>query len=73
MRFMRLGVEGAVPDVKAIWLFREQLTRATTKIALADRAPASGLRGPGKGAEAAPAAKFTSTSMKSWLFEMSEW
>lgn len=28
MRFLRLGLEDAVPDAKTIWLFREQLTRA---------------------------------------------
>ena len=28
MRFLGLGLEDPVPDVKTIWLFREQLTRA---------------------------------------------
>ena len=28
MRFLRLGLEDAVPDAKTIWLFREQLTKA---------------------------------------------
>ncbi len=28
MRFLGLGLEGAVPDAKTIWLFRERLTRA---------------------------------------------
>eukprot|EP01035_Chromulina_nebulosa_P021079 gene21079-27314_t len=29
MRFLRLGLEDPVPDAKTIWLFREQLTRAS--------------------------------------------
>lgn len=29
MRFLGLGFEDAVPDAKTVWLFREQLTRAS--------------------------------------------
>lgn len=37
MRFLGLGLHGQVPDARTIWLFREQLTKATAVDALFSR------------------------------------